>query len=356
MLAKAFVVAMAADIARSDYAKPTLIRSRSREWLIACRWGPDGEYLSIATAGVIRDPRGLAAPDAIAPIHSLFGVLVSESQAAASTFFAGTIADPDRACRHFFPADGYALLQQRRPSASSPRLAIRTAAVGWTAEIRGIFLIRRPLLGGGDGVAHRGEALRLDWRVYLRIHLHERQATCYRVTSAWPHRQMPWLRGAYAHAPEVLHRRRDVLRRRDARLKISLRPLVPAGSRKSDLDSAALTSENSNGSPMQMPSTAAIRDSRLAPALDGIFLFGCPKSKDAPSLRIYRGRYRLLGRGGKKILKNEPTLVREPKYPAHQLEEPRLLPDIQQFEKFRDRVMSQSREKPFGFVDQAALV
>ena len=34
MVAKSFVVAMAADIARSDYAKPTLIRSRSREWLI----------------------------------------------------------------------------------------------------------------------------------------------------------------------------------------------------------------------------------------------------------------------------------------------------------------------------------
>ena len=80
MLAKAFVVAMAADIARSDYAKPTLIRSRSREWLIACRWGPDGEYLSIATAGSMLDPRGLAAPDAIAPVHCLFGVLVSESE------------------------------------------------------------------------------------------------------------------------------------------------------------------------------------------------------------------------------------------------------------------------------------
>src|SRR5665213_3449103 len=68
MLAKAFVVAMAADIARSDYAKPTLIRSRSREWLIACRWGPDGEYLSIAPAGAMLDTRGLAAPGAITPV------------------------------------------------------------------------------------------------------------------------------------------------------------------------------------------------------------------------------------------------------------------------------------------------
>ena len=115
MVAKSFVVAMAADIAWSDYAKPILIRSRRREWLIACRWGPDGEYLSIATAGAMLDSRGIAAPDAIAPIHSLFGVLVSESETeSASTFLlvrqlprlielAGT----------FFPADGYALLQQR---------------------------------------------------------------------------------------------------------------------------------------------------------------------------------------------------------------------------------------------------
>jgi hypothetical protein len=115
MLAKSFVVAMAADIARSDYAKPAVIRSRSREWLIACRWGPDGEYLSIATAGAILDPRGLAAPDAIAPIHSLVGVLVSESETeAASTFLlVRQLPGPIELAGTFFPADGYVLLQQR---------------------------------------------------------------------------------------------------------------------------------------------------------------------------------------------------------------------------------------------------
>ena len=77
MLTKAFVIAMDADIARSDYAKPTRIRSRSREWLIACRWGPDGEYLSIATAGSIQEPLGLLAPAGISPIHSMVGVLVA---------------------------------------------------------------------------------------------------------------------------------------------------------------------------------------------------------------------------------------------------------------------------------------
>ena len=115
MLAKAFVVAMAAEIARSDYAKPTLIRSRSREWLITCRWGPDGEYLSIATAGTMLDANGRKAPDAIAPIHSLFGVLVSESETEASSTFllVRQLPGPVELAGTFFPADGYARLQQR---------------------------------------------------------------------------------------------------------------------------------------------------------------------------------------------------------------------------------------------------
>ena len=115
MLVKSFVIAMAADIARSDYAKPTLIRSRSREWLIACRWGPDGEYLSIATAGAMLDARELSAPDTIAPIHSLFGVLISESETeGASTFLlVRQLPFPVELAGTFFPADGYAVLQQR---------------------------------------------------------------------------------------------------------------------------------------------------------------------------------------------------------------------------------------------------
>jgi hypothetical protein len=114
MLAKAFVVAMAAEIARSDYAKPTLIRSRSREWLIACRWGPDGEYLSIATAGAILDPGDRVAPDAIAPIHSLFGVLVSECEKEATSTFllVRQLPAPIALAGTFFPADGYARLKQ----------------------------------------------------------------------------------------------------------------------------------------------------------------------------------------------------------------------------------------------------
>jgi hypothetical protein len=115
MPARAFVIALAADIARSDYAKPTLIRSRSREWLIACRWGPDGEYLSIATTGIGLDGGGQHAPDAIRPVHSMVGVLASEAEAEATSTFllVRQLPTPIELAGTFFPADGYALLQQR---------------------------------------------------------------------------------------------------------------------------------------------------------------------------------------------------------------------------------------------------
>ena len=83
--------------------------------MIFCRWGPDGEYLSIATAGAILGPCGAIAPDAIAPIHSLFGVLVSETEKEATSTFllVRQLPIPIELAGTFFPADGYVLLQQR---------------------------------------------------------------------------------------------------------------------------------------------------------------------------------------------------------------------------------------------------
>jgi hypothetical protein len=164
MLAKSFVVAMAADIARSDYAKPTLIRSRSREWLIACRWGPDGEYLSIATAGAMLDPNGRAAPDAIAPIHSLFGVLVSESEKeAASTFLmVRQLPFPVELAGTFFPADGYARLQQRETISLISKTRY-SHSCGWLdgREVRKD--IPDPAPSSAEAMAWHIEAKRCDW-------------------------------------------------------------------------------------------------------------------------------------------------------------------------------------------------
>jgi hypothetical protein len=164
MLSKAFVVAMAADIARSDYARPSLIRSRSREWLIACRWGPEGEYLSIATAGAMSDPRGPAAPDTIAPVHSLFGVLVSDSETeAASTFLlVRQLPVPIELAGTFFPADGYALLQQRETIGLVSK-ARYSHSRGWLGgkEIRKD--IPDPAPSSADAMAWHIEARSCSW-------------------------------------------------------------------------------------------------------------------------------------------------------------------------------------------------
>lgn len=112
MPAKAFAIAMAADIARSDYAKPSLIRTRSKEWLIACRWGPEGEYLSIATTGTLLDGSSLQAPEAIRPRHSMVAVLASETDATSTFLLVRQLPMPIELAGTFFPADGYAVLQQ----------------------------------------------------------------------------------------------------------------------------------------------------------------------------------------------------------------------------------------------------
>jgi hypothetical protein len=164
MLAKSFVVAMTADIARSDYARPTLIRSRSREWLIACRWGPDGEYLSIATAGRMSDPSGHLAPGAIAPIHSLFGVLASESETdAASTFLlVRQLPIPIELAGTFFPADGYVLLQQRESISLISQIRY-SHSCGWLdgREIRKD--VPDPAPASAEAMAWHIEAKRCSW-------------------------------------------------------------------------------------------------------------------------------------------------------------------------------------------------
>src|SRR4051795_2741734 len=164
MLAKALVIAMAADIARSDYAKPTLIRSRSREWLIACRWGPEGEYLSIATAGPITEPLALVAPQVIAPIHSLVGVLVSESESQASSTFLLVRQLPlaIELAGTFFPADGYVLLQQRETISLACKIRY-SHSCGWLdgREIRKD--IPDPAPSSAEAMAWHIEAARRSW-------------------------------------------------------------------------------------------------------------------------------------------------------------------------------------------------
>jgi len=126
--------------------------------------GPDGEYLSIAMAGPIMEPLGLSAPDTIAPIHSLFGVLVSESETdGASTFLlVRQLPTPIELAGTFFPADGYVLVQQR----DTIRLVCETRyshSCGWLdgKEIRKD--IPDPAPSSAEAMAWHIEAKRCNW-------------------------------------------------------------------------------------------------------------------------------------------------------------------------------------------------
>ena len=163
MLAKSFVVAMAADIARSDYAKPTLIRSRSREWLIACRWGPDGEYLSIATAGAILDParscwRPTPLPRSIA-CSACWSRNRRPKPPALFCWCANCRFRSSSPALSFLPTATRCCNSERR-SAWSARPAIRTVAVGWTAgrSARTFPTRRRPRRRRWHGTLRPGAA------------------------------------------------------------------------------------------------------------------------------------------------------------------------------------------------------
>jgi hypothetical protein len=141
-----------------------LVRSRSREWLIACRWGASGEYLSIATAGTIPDSCGHAAPDAVAPIHSLFGVLVGESDTESSGTFllARQLPLHIELAGSFFPADGYVVVQQRETISLACKIRY-SHSCGWLdgKEIRKD--IPDPAPSSVEAMAWHIDATQRDW-------------------------------------------------------------------------------------------------------------------------------------------------------------------------------------------------
>jgi hypothetical protein len=110
------------------------------------------------------DPNECAAPDAIAPVHSLFGVLVSESEKdAASTFLlVRQLPFPVELAGTFFPADGYVLLQQRETISLVSKTRY-SHSCGWLngREIRKD--IPDPAPSSAEAMAWHIEAKRCDW-------------------------------------------------------------------------------------------------------------------------------------------------------------------------------------------------
>jgi hypothetical protein len=164
MLEKGFVLAMSANLAVSDYSKPFAIHTRTREWLVVSRWGGEGEYLSISTAGE-RAENSQTAPGGLKPHNTLLGLLVSDSSDEPTSTFLLVRQPPQlvQLAGIFFPADGYAQLQ-----GPAGRLRLRARARyshsrGWANGREILKDVPDPAPAAPEAMAWHIDAERRSW-------------------------------------------------------------------------------------------------------------------------------------------------------------------------------------------------
>jgi hypothetical protein len=110
---KGFVIAMAANVALAEYARPTVTGRRIRKWMIVSRLGTDNEYLTISTAGAIAGGSDQA-PLGLVPINTMLGILLSAEEADESIFLlVRKLPAAMQVAGSFFPSDGYARIHGR---------------------------------------------------------------------------------------------------------------------------------------------------------------------------------------------------------------------------------------------------
>ncbi|MFI5011935.1 MAG: hypothetical protein ACHQAY_06280 [Hyphomicrobiales bacterium] len=164
MLERGFVLAMSANIALSDYAKPAAIHTRTREWIVVSRWGGDGEYLSISTTGECDENADLA-PGGLKPHNTLLGILVSECPDTPTSAF--LLVRQRLQSVHlagiFFPAEGYVHLEG---PAGTLRLSARARyshSRGWENGREVLKDVPDPAPGAAEAMAWHIEAERRCW-------------------------------------------------------------------------------------------------------------------------------------------------------------------------------------------------
>jgi hypothetical protein len=130
MVPEGFVVAMLGSLSLAPYGAPFRIATAATEWLIICRWGLDGEYLSIARAEAA-DTTTTAAPAGLRPRATFLGLRLADNGAEGSSFLLVRHLPPGLTVAGVFhPTDGIARL-------TGPATALRLEASGRYAHLRG---------------------------------------------------------------------------------------------------------------------------------------------------------------------------------------------------------------------------
>lgn len=128
MVPEGFVVAMRARLSLSPYGAPHRVGRAAREWLIVCRWGLEGEYLSIARAGPAEGPDARPPPEGLRPRATFLGLRLGGE---GHHFLLARHLPPGvTVAGVFHPSDGIARL-------AGPAGALRLEAAGRYAYLRG---------------------------------------------------------------------------------------------------------------------------------------------------------------------------------------------------------------------------
>ncbi|MBL6453922.1 hypothetical protein JMJ55_01220 [Belnapia sp. T6] len=128
MVPEGFAMAMRGSLAFAPYDAPHHSGPATAEWLILCRWGEEGEYLSIARAGPAGDPGEAEAPIGLRPQATFLGLRMAGE---GHQFLLLRHCPPGLSLAGVFhPSDGIARL-------AGPAGALRLEAAGRYAHLRG---------------------------------------------------------------------------------------------------------------------------------------------------------------------------------------------------------------------------
>ncbi|TYC51316.1 hypothetical protein FMN50_22515 [Rhodobacterales bacterium] len=116
MLPDKFRVAMFNRLGLGPYFQPARIETDLEEWLIVERFGRNGEYLVVSTAGTEQDPASFQAPPDLVEHKSMLGILIDIAlDGEGATFlFTRNLVGNQVVKGSFFPADGYVTLERHQ--------------------------------------------------------------------------------------------------------------------------------------------------------------------------------------------------------------------------------------------------
>lgn len=163
MVPQGFVMAMRASLGRAPYDAPHRAGLRHAGWLILCRWGAEGEFLTIAEAGPAEGPADAPPPLGLRPCTTFLGLRLAGGGEGENFLLTRHLPAGMTVAGIFQPSDGIARL-------FGPASALRLEAAGRSAFRRGLGEAGEvridapdPSLGGAEAFAWRMEGWRAPW-------------------------------------------------------------------------------------------------------------------------------------------------------------------------------------------------